>query len=303
MNKDSHLIFEAYKQARTQLLNELDLGADVGSFGPAIAKGLKERESGGFDAYTYDTLKKALGKNSDEIANLIGPIIHNILFPNNVFPAKGDEKTQINKLQNSLHNIMPQVIDELKKDEEMAKKLEGASGLTGTRHKYSARITRDFITPFVKVLNSGSEGEEAPSEEEVKAVVKGTIETELPEGEATAKESPVNIRIANWVLEQIDSVTGASEGEVINDVQRKILSSGGLGLEERSIVSKVKAVISKLVSDRILERKAGRLIFGDVEFAPNDEGTEFKSVEDTIRDITGFGARKTMGREIWGQGE
>lgn len=297
MNKDVHSIFEAYLAKRTSILTEApvelqrqeeikgseeELGKVVGevpvTFGQSDEKNKVKYfidKSGIKDVVVAYLLKfkadggKTIASYTDHYKNYIAPIVK--------------EKTNLN---NTLSKYAARcVYDGIKNAGWVKDERDGVQGSMLSRPEGQKKSLNQVVDDIANMPIDKGSGADEPGEE------------------APAKESPVNIRIANWVLEQIDSVAGASENEVVTDVQRKILSSGGLGLEERSIVSKVKAVISKLVSDRILERKAGRLIFGDVEFAPNEEGTEFKSVEDTIRDITGFGARKTTGREIWSQGE
>jgi hypothetical protein len=57
------------------------------------------------------------------------------------------------------------------------------------------------------------------------------------------------------------------------------MSSGGLGMEEKSIVSKIKAVINILVSSKVLDRKAGKLVFG----------SNFEKFEDASDDTSNIG--------------
>jgi hypothetical protein len=106
------------------------------------------------------------------------------------------------------------------------------------------------------------------------------------------------------VANKVDD-TGVLESEVVNDVQREIMSSGGLGLEERSILSKVKAIISNLVRKNILERKGQYLKLGDnfEKFeAGGGQGSEVISDEDLIQKVTGLGSRPMTSRDVWSSG-
>jgi hypothetical protein len=288
MNNDINLIFEQYQQR--VLLNELDLGADYGAAGPEIKKRLREREAGGKDTYLFKILKDALGKTYDEVADILAKPLYDILFPGGKFAAGGDQKTQLNKLQNSIAANLPKVVEQLQQSDEYGEKLKNVKGLMSTaKHGYTARIMRDFMSNVLEFIESETSGDDVPTEQEVHtAVAKAAKKTaaEAPEtGEATASEEPgapqdsATTRITNWAFEEIDPVAGAPEQDVVSTIQRKIMASGGLGMEEKSITSKIKATINILVSTKVLERKAGKLVFG----------SNFEKFEDASDDTSNIG--------------
>lgn len=310
MNKDTNLIFEAYEQ---KILNELTLGGDYGAIGPAVAKGVKEREEvKQKDTYLFGILKKALNKNTEEIAEILTKPLYDILFPGGKFAAVGDKKTQLNKLQNAIQAKMPEVVKKLQEDPELGKQLEKVPGLTSSaKHGYTARILRDFMADTLNLIEDETAGDEAPTEQEVqsaatkavkKAAVAPTPEAQ-PEGEAPEESGDrVTVRIEHMIANKVDD-TGVLESDVVNDVQREIMSSGGLGLEERSILSKVKAIVSNLVRKQILERKGQYLKLGDnfEKFeAAGSEGSDVITDEDLVQRYTGLGARPTTARGTWG---
>jgi hypothetical protein len=312
MNNDTNLIFEAYQQ---QILNELTLGGDYGAIGPAVAKGVKEREEvKQADTYLFGILKKALNKNTEEVAEILTKPLYDILFPGGKFAAVGDQKTQLNKLQNAIQAKMPEVVKKLQEDPELGKQLQKVPGLTSSaKHGYTARILRDFMADTLNLIEDEVAGDEAPTEQEVqsaatkavkKAAVKPTSETEKSVESETPEEGKdrTTVRVEQMIANKVDD-TGVLESEVVNDVQREIMSSGGLGLEERSILSKVKAVVTNLVNKQILERKGQYLKYGEniEKFdAAGDAGSEAITDEDLIQKYTGLGAAPKTARGVWG---
>lgn len=312
MNNDTNLIFEAYQQ---QILSELTLGGDYGAIGPAVAKGVKDREEvKQKDTYLFGILKKALNKNIEEVAEILTKPLYDILFPGGRFAAVGDQKTQLNKLQNAIQAKMPEVVKKLQEDPELGKQLQKVPGLTSSaKHGYTARILRDFMADTLNLIEDETAGDEVPTEQEVqsaatkavkKAAVKPTPEPEGgPEGEAPVENKDrTTVRIEQMVANKVDD-SGVLESDILNDVQREIMSSGGLGLEERSIASKVKAVITNLVNKQILERKGQYLKYGEniEKFdAAGDAGSEAITDEDLIQKYTGLGAAPKTSRGVWG---
>lgn len=310
MNKDIDLIFEAYQQ---QILNELTLGGDYGAIGPAVAKGVKEREEvKQADTYLFGILKKALNKNTEEIADILTKPLYDILFPGGKFAASGETRDQLNKLQNAIQAKMPEVVKILQADKEIGPLLQKVPGLTSSaKHGYTARILRDFMKDTLQVIEDEAQGDEAPTEQEVqsaatkavkKAAVKPTPEAGSEEGAPEESKDRTTVRIEQMVANKVDD-TGVLESDVINDVQREIMSSGGLGLEERSIVSKVKAVVANLINKQILERKGQYLKFGEniEKFdAAGDAGSEAITDEDLIQKYTGLGTAPKTARGVWG---
>jgi len=313
MNNDTKLLFEAYQQ---QILNELTLGGDYGAIGPAVAKGVKEREEvQQADTYLFGILKKALNKNADEVAEILTKPLYEILFPGGKFAAIGDQKTQLNKLQNAIQAKMPEVVKKLQEDPELGKQLQKVPGLTSSaKHGYTARILRDFMSPVLQLIEDETPGDEAPTEQEVqsavtKAVKKKAAEPtpggaeETPEGEAPEDGGDrTKVRIERMIGDKVDA-SGVLESDVANDVMREIMRSGGLGIEERSIGRIVKSTINDLIKKRVLERKGQHIMYGD-NFETFDtsgsEGSDIIPLEDYISQVTGYGARKTTARGAWG---
>lgn len=310
MNNDSNLIFEAYQQ---RILNELTLGGDYGAIGPAVAKGVKEREEvKQADTYLFGILKKALNKNTEEVAEILTKPLYDILFPGGKFAAVGDQKTQLNKLQNAIQAKMPEVVKKLQEDPELGKQLEKVPGLTSSaKHGYTARILRDFMKDTLELIEDETPGDEAPTEQEVqsaatKAVKQAAaepVQASEPAGqEPEAEGDRTSVRIEHMIANKVDD-SGVLESDVANDVQREIMSSGGLGLEERAIGRTVKSIINRLVSKQILERKGSYLKLGDnfEKFeASGSEGSDVVTDEDLVQKYTGLGARATTSRGAWG---
>lgn len=311
MNNDSNLIFERYQQ---RILNELTLGGDYAAIGPAVAKGVKEREEvKQADTYLFGILKKALNKNTEEVADILTKPLYDILFPGGKFAASGEMRDQLNRLQNAIQAKMPEVVKILQADKEIGPLLQKVPGLTSSaKHGYTARILRDFMKDTLELIeDETADGDEAPTEQEVqsaatKAVKKAAVK-QAPEAEAGG-EAPeeskdrTTVRIEHMIANKVDD-TGVLESEVVNDVQREVMSSGGLGLEEKSILSKVKAIISNLVRKQILERKGQYLKYGEniEKFdAAGDTGSEAITDEDLVQKYTGIGTAPKTSRAAWG---
>jgi len=315
MNNDTNLIFEAYQQ---RILNELTLGGDYGAIGPAVAKGVKEREEvKQADTYLFGILKKALNKNADEVAEILTKPLYEILFPGGKFAAMGDQKTQLNKLQNAIQAKMPDVVKKLQEDPELGKQLQKVPGLTSSaKHGYTARILRDFMSPVLQLIEDETPGDEAPTEQEVQSAVTKAVKKKAaeptpgaaPAGAGQEGEAPeeggdrTKVRIERMIGDKVDA-SGVLESDVVNDVMREIMRSGGLGIEERSIGRTVKSTINDLVKKRVLERKGQHIMYGD-NFETFDtsgsEGSDIIPLEDYISQVTGIGQRQTTSRGAWG---
>lgn len=242
MNKDAYLIFEAYKKKNNNVISEAPVtfepeytgtGEEVKAQFPELAQG-----------------KYAL--NDQEAAAVLSKFIAN-------FKTEGGKSPMLYKdfLESKISPLVREVNPKI----------------NNTNSKYTARVLYNALRAAgaVKDERDGVEGVKGgKTEHSIKKVAQVATENpqEFIEGEEVADEKPIEsqdsttTRIANWVFDEIDSVTGASEQDIISGVQRKIMSSGGLGLEEKSIVSKVKGVLNILISNKVLEKKAGRVIFG-----------------------------------------
>ena len=293
MNRDIHLIFEAYRQKR---LDEMALkvkgeGDPVQSLVAAIKQGLEERGKNN-DTYIF---KGLTGEELDKrISELVIPII-NDLFPNGTYEGKGIEK------------------DLVKLERDIMEKL--ASTNPRAKSQYTARILRSFIATVVDEVESNVEsGEtiEAAADDITDAVVDGAEKSEevaqsAPSGETDTAEAPVEnkdrltARLEKLVADQVDD-SGVLEKNIVDEVRQQVLDSGGLGLAENQIKRTVENIIKDLVRKGVLERKGQFLKYGS-NFEKFDQGGSDSSVlsdEDLIQRTTGLGAANKTSRQAWG---
>jgi hypothetical protein len=266
MNKDSHLIFEVYKNKKAAVLNEGPVafepeykgsGEEVKAEFPELAAGkyalTPEQTALVFSKFVEKF--KSMGGNSPKLykdfyETEIGPLVREANPSINNTNAKYASRVLYNALKAA------KVVKDERDGVEGVKKAKGLPTQAGVQKL--AQITAANPERFE------GEGEEVASSE-----------SKAPE----APQDAATTRIANWVFDEIDPVVGAPEQDVISSVQRKIMSSGGLGMEEKSIVSKIKGVISILAGSKVLEKKAGKLIFG----------SNFEKFEDASGDTSNIG--------------
>jgi hypothetical protein len=258
MNRDSHLIFEAYKNRNQKLINEADIGADFGPVLGAVTSGVSEREKSA-DTYIFKLLKsKNPDKTHDEIVKMVVEPLYKAIFVDNKFAAHGTHKDQLAKLQTALEN-------------ELAKTYPKAQS------GYTARIIKNFLTPVVKILDADSSNVTG-GKEAVKAVIqavdKAAAENEVvaPQepGEPSAAEGEHNVSSSDRTTAQVQQIVdgliddqGVIEKYVHDDAAQKIRDSGGLGIgDDRAIAAKVKTVINDLVKAGVYERKGQTIKLG-----------------------------------------
>lgn len=245
MNKETYLIFEIYKKQKNTLLNEAPV-----TFDPEY-KGSGEEVKAEFP-------ELAAGKYAltpDETAAVLSKFVAN-------FKAMGGQSSKLYK--DFYETEIGPIVREVK------------PSVNNTNAKYASRVLYNALkaAKVVKDERDGVEGVKRdkgiPSQAGIQKLAQITAsdperfegEEEVESGEPQEAQDSTTTRIANWIFDEVDPVAGAPEQDVISGVQRKILSSGGLGLEEKSIVSKIKGVLNILASNKVLEKKAGKIIFG-----------------------------------------
>lgn len=267
---------------------------------PVIGPGSEEFEArlkGGIETapgegYGIGKLAAALNIPKQKAVGLISKQIYDRVFPEGKNKANNDMAYRA-----SIADAVKDVINIVGNTNDVEVK-----GLGSAVAGYTARII-DQLTKAEKQYGS------IASEEEVKdAVENAELDGSKPmsaDSEPEEEADRTTVRIENMITDLIDD-TGVLESDIVSDVERKILASDGLGIEEGSIKGKVKALIGRLVRKQILERKGQYLKYGD-NFekyeASKSEGSDAISDEDLIQKVTGHGERKTTSRGIWGREE
>lgn len=273
-----------------QLISELapPVEAEIGPFTGSLKAKIGEAPGEG---YIIGKIAKALSKSKEDVIDMISQDLYSKVFPGGKNKANNEEA-----YRSSISKALLEIVKDVQEKQNV--KIPGAGAAVAG---YTARV--------ISQLGDAKKEYGAPvSREEVKDAVENA-EDESVEGSKPSLEEPeeesqdrTTVRIENMITDLVDD-TGVLESEIVNDVERKILASDGLGIEEGSIKSKVKAFITRLVDKQILERKGQYLKYGD-NFekyeASKSEGSEAISDEDIIQKYTGLGARKTSSREIWG---
>jgi len=151
MNKDSHLIFEAYNN---NILAETPIGADYEPFVSAAKKGIVNRVG---DTYLFADLIKKTGKPADEVVEMIVKPVYDALFPGGRFDADGSEKEQLASLQNAIHSELVHL------------------GYPKARASYTARIIKNAVIPAVKFLSDKAESGDDIDETDVEDAIVDSI--------------------------------------------------------------------------------------------------------------------------------
>jgi hypothetical protein len=259
MNKDAHLIFEAYKKQTFQILNE---APPVGFDEPFAQKSPEEKQQqikdvakevqfppgakGKYDLDVTQTEQVIAGVEAKlkEMGGATNAPYK--FFQENTVAEIVRQVAPAIKVANSRYTARV-VYNAMRKGKILKDETTGFGGGVAKDKGYSSAAGKRKLAEIIVADPEKFEGEEV-----------NELESAAPE----ASQDAATTRIANWAFEEIDPVAGAPEQDVITSIQRKILSSGGLGMEEKSIVSKIKAVLNILVSSKVIERKAGKLIFG-----------------------------------------
>ena len=298
MNRDIHLIFEAYTNKR---LDEMALrvkgeGNAIQSLVAAIKQGIEERGKNN-DTYLF---KGFTGTELDKRINeLVVPIISD-LFPNGTYEGKGSEK------------------DLVKLERDIMTKL--AASNPRAKSQYTARILKSFISTIVDEVESNVEAGEtiqaaadditdavvdgADKSEEVASAASsasGDSDTAAPKSEADRLTVRIEQLLANAVPHG-----GKLIKYVIDEVVQEIRDSGGLGIQEGKEKTKVETVLKDLISKQILKKKGAEAVdLGDnfEAFEASGSDSSVMSDEDLITNVTGYGERPTRGTSFWANQE
>lgn len=288
MNRDSHLIFEAYRKKQMSLINEMDIGAEFGSTLGAVASGVAEREKSA-DTYIFKLLKsKNPDKSHDEIVKMVVEPLYNAIFVDNKFSAHGSHKDQLAKLQGALEN-------------ELAKSYPRAQS------GYTARIIKNFLAPVVKILDAESPEVEG-GKEAIKAVkqavdkVAAKNEVKAPEGEVSAGE-PEDKGSAALVQYAVDQAgDGIKEDELVEAIKQHIVQKEP-DISEARAKGQAKGIINKLISSKVLSKRGNVIEPGDNadEFAEKGDLSLVNADPTEYLARTGVrGGRPTTGRSVFG---
>jgi hypothetical protein len=289
MNRDIHLIFEAYRQKR---IDEMALrvkgeGDPVQSLVTAIKQGLEERGKNN-DTYLF---KGLTGEALDNrISELVVPII-NDLFPNGTYEGRGIEK------------------DLVKLERDIMEKL--AASNPKAKSQYTARILKSFIAAVVDEVESNVEsGEtiEAATDDIADAVSDATDKSEegaqtAPSGDTAAATSSdkLTVRIEQLLANGVDD-SGILTKYLVDDVVQGIRDSGGLGLKEGEDKRKVEIVLKDLINKQIFEKKGDYVKLGKnfEKFEAGGSDSSTLSDEDVMKQYTGLGTANKTSRQAWG---
>jgi hypothetical protein len=264
MNRDTHLIFEAYRQKQLELINEMDMGAERGAFIGGVASGLKKRR---------EEYKQKKGKNPDEyiISDLVGKgeahdkaiekiasDVYDKLFEDGVFRARGDRKMQLDTLQNKILETLVSL------------------GYTSTKSGWTARILRAAAESILKDIEEKEATGDDVTQADVQDAVEDSIEGIAKEVQQTpagkAEVSKVNVEqfvpspTVKYTFEsdvRVNALSTDEEQEIYNAVDKSEPYTGSDLLEylkdevrfnprkdlnEEKIIS----VLNKLISKKIL---------------------------------------------------
>lgn len=283
-----------------QLLNELTpVSTELEPFAGSLKSKIGEAPGGGYlIGKIADTLTKHKGEEvtKEQVVDMISQELFDKVFPGGTNEANNEDAYRA-----SIKKALIEIVKGIQEREGV--KIPGAgdavagytarviSQLGDATKEYGARVSKEEVQSAVENAEDETVEGSKPSTDEVEA------ETEEESGNRTI------VRIENMITDLVDD-TGVLESDVLEDVHRKILASDNLGLEERNIKGFIKSLANRLVDKEILERKGQYLKLGnnfEQYEASKSEGSEAISDEDLIKKYTGIGARKTTGREIWGE--
>jgi hypothetical protein len=270
-------------------LTEAPVYAKPEEFVGNLRSGIEQAAGGG---YGIGKLAAALNISKETAVDLIGQQIYDEVFPDGKNDANNDMAYRA-----SIARAVKNVINIVGREKNIEIK-----GLGDAVAGYTARVI-DQLTKADTQYGSQASPEEIKNVVSEPEEVEGSTPTKTETGETEEEpQDRTTVRIENMITDLVDD-TGVLESDVLKDVERKIIASDGLGLEEGSIKGTVKALLSRLVRKQILERKGQYLKLGD-NFekyeTSKDLGSEAISDEDIIQKVTGYGERKTRSRDLWG---
>jgi hypothetical protein len=310
MNKDSNLIFEQYK--KHVILNELDLGAEYGTFGSALSKGVGEREKTN-DTYIFKILKTALNKSAEEVADILAKPIYDALFPGGKFAATGEKRDQLSKLQNAIQQKLPEVIQQLKST---YPELEKAKGLTSSAiHGYTARIFKNFVEPVISVLGDEVQGDEPPTENEVQDAVVTAVHKVADEASPDTASAPDSAvvdaggdnapsKYAEAAKNLVYSVEGGIEmSELVKEIGQLYIQTDP-EISAKSAEIRATGLIKGLVNRGVFDVDGTRVVPGvsgdDIGDAGDTQDVGLDPDEYAAKHF-GYGSKPDTGRSFWSQ--
>jgi hypothetical protein len=289
MNKDSNLIFEAYRKSR--ILSEAPIGAE---YEPVAAATRQAVTSRGGDTYLFSDLMKKTGKSADEVVEMIVKPVFDALFPGGRFDAEGSEKEQLNSLQSAIHSELVHL------------------GYPKARAGYTARIIKNAITPAVKFLgDKAAEGEDVDRQDVEDAVVDSIEDTDAQTGtdlqaaptqpdNETSTEDRETSALIQHAVDQVGD--GVNENELIDSLKQFVVQKDPEVSEARA-TGRVRGVISKLLASKVLAKRGNVIEPGDNadEFATKgDLSLVSVDPEEYAAREFGVGSRPTTGRQVFG---
>jgi len=290
MNKDSHLIFEAY---RKRFVTEAPISAEYEPFIAAARQGISGRTG---DTYLFSDLMKKTGKSADEVVELIVKPVYDALFPGGRFDADGDEKEQLNSLQAAIHSELVHL------------------GYPKARAGYTARIIKNSVAPAVKFLSdkaaNGEEIDAADVEDAVTDAIEDTNDQagqELRAAPADHGNKPVataedkeSAALMQYAADEASE--GINEADLINTIKQHIVQKDP-DISEARATGRARGIISKLVAAKVLAKRGNIIEPGDNadEFAETgDLSLVSAEPEEYAAREFGVGSRPTTGRQVFG---
>jgi hypothetical protein len=283
MNRDSHLIFEAYNK---RILSEMAIKADYTKIKDAIVNGLKGRTG---SSYIFKTVADKTGKDTEEVVDMVVKPVIDALFPNGVFASSGEQKMQATKLQNAIQ-------------QELAKQYGGA--VSG----YTARIIKNFIANVIEIVDDEVEQGETIKDAQsdvVNAMATAAnkseeeVDKEAGAPEATPSETGMNA-LAQYAVEQVGD--GKDENELINDIVQHIVQKEPEISEVRA-KGRARGLLNNLISSKVLSKRGNLIEYGDKadEFAEKGDLSLVSAEPEEYLASTGLhGGRPKTGRDVFG---
>ena len=167
MNKDNHLIFEAYKQ---KLLTELDVGADFA--GGAVAPIKKAIKSAPGKGYLIDLISKGLSISHEDATDMLVNKVFNKVFKQKAVTINGktypfsNDATNEDQFRTIVKNAVAVAVQEIQK-ENPSLKLPGSDAIKG----YTARVISN-LGGFAKDFEKGKFGATKDSVKQIEKAVK-----------------------------------------------------------------------------------------------------------------------------------
>jgi len=265
MNRDTHLIFEAYKQKQLELINEMDMGAERGAFIGGVASGLQKRR---------EEYKQKKGKNPDEyiISDLVGKgeahdkaiekiasDVYDKLFEDGVFRARGDRKMQLDTLQNKILETLVSL------------------GYTSTKSGWTARILRAAAESILQDIEEKEAAGDEVTQNDVHDAVEDSIEgvakevqANKPAAKEPAVESEPSSRYKAIVIDRVKRAgdDGVEINELIDDLGQTIQQAD----PDVNGKARAKGIITGLINQKVLSKYGSSVTLG--EEADSEEGDD-----------------------------